>query len=379
MSTDYGYGREEVAFVTEETTFGTIVQPTAADAMKVLKADFGFTQERKDRNEKGSTRSIISRITGRKSADWSIEKYLLPSGAAGTAPDDALLWEALFGTETIVADTSVAYSLLAEPAKSLCLFRDIGPHREALVGAVPTKLSLKWSGGDEPKVTFSGMAKDHKFCGSDALAAAATATSTITVDDARQFAVGMLIKVGDDDNTGSGFEITAIDYDTDQLTLDASVADEAIDAAVIPLPITPTTAGDVIPVIVGTFKIGGVTVYITEANFDIDQKVAFRNDEFGADSARGYRHPEFREVLCGFTLWFEKGAVKWLNDAKRFTEQEIEVVLGDTAGKKLQVDANQVEFDIPKVEVPDNDECTIAISGKCLGSSGEDEITMTFK
>ena len=53
-------------------------------------------------------------------------------------------------------------------------------------------------------------------------------------------------------------------------------------------------------------------------------------------------------------------------------------MLGDTAGKKLQIDANQVEFDIPKIEVPDSDECTITLTGKCLGSSGEDEITATF-
>lgn len=378
MSEDYAYGREEIAFVTEESSYGTLVQPTATDAMKILSTDMNFKQERKDRPEKGSTRSITSRITGRKTADWSLEKFLLPSGAAGTKPDDALLWEALFGTETVNASTNVIYSLAAEPAKSLDIFREDGHFREAVCGAVPSKWSLKWGGGDEPKVTFSGEAKDHYMVGSDTLAEDASATTTIVVNNALQFCIGMLIKVGTENNTGAGYNITAINYTTDTLTLSASVTSQTTGAAVIPLPITPTTAGDVIPVTVGHVKIGSDMIYVTAAGFDIDQKVKLRNDEFATDSASGHRHPEFREVTLSLTLYFEKAAVKRYNDIKRFTSQDIETLLGDTAGKKVQVDANQVEFDFTKVDIPDSDEATITLPGKCLGSSGEDEISVTF-
>ncbi|OPL13711.1 MAG: hypothetical protein AVO39_10255 [delta proteobacterium MLS_D] len=373
MSTEYAYGREEIVYVTEETTFGTLVHPTAGDAMKVLSSGMTFSQERKDRNEKGSTRSIISKVTGRKSAEFDLEMYVLPSGTEDSAPDCALLLEHLFGTETIVPDTSVAYSLLAEPTKSLSLFRDIGPHREALSGCVPSKFGLKFGGGDEPKFTFSGEAKDHYLCGSDTLASAASSAS-IVVSDARQFAVGMVVKVAD---LTTEFTITAIDYDTDTLTVDESCTADS-GSAIVPFPITPTTAGSIIPVIVGSFKIGEVTVYITSGGFDVDQKVSMRNDEFGSISARGYRHPEFREVTCNFDLYFEKGAAKWLNDAKRFTTQDIQVVLGNTAGSILTIDANQVEFDIPNVTVPETDECTISVTGKCLGDDGEDELTLKF-
>ena len=379
MSGDYGYGREEVVYVAEESAaaYGTLVAPAAANAMKVLKSDLNVKQERKDRTEKGTTRSIISRITGRKTADWSIEKYLLPSGTAGVAPDDMLLWEALFGTEDIVTDTSVAYSLAAEPSISLDIYRDIGHFREAVSGAVPSKFSLKWGGNDEPKVSFSGEAKDHYLCGSDVLTSAVTGAAIIYVTDASQFCVGMIVKVGTEDNTAAGFTISEIDFDDEKITLDASVTSQLEGAAVIPLPITPTTSGSVIPVVVGSFTIG-TSVYVTEASVDIDQKVKLRNDEFGTSSARGHRHPEFREVTFGFTLYFEKGAAKWVNDAKRFATVDIAGVLGDTAGSMLQIDANQVELEIPKVDVPDNDECTLAITGKCMGSTGEDEVTMTF-
>ena len=380
MSEDYAYGREEIVYVTEESSsaYGTLVQPSAGDAMKVLKSDMNFKQERKDRPEKGSSRSIISRFTGRKTADWSVEKYILPSGVKGTKPDDALLWESMFGSEEVHSAQSVDYLLLAEPSMSLSIFREAGHFREAVSGAVPSKWSLKFGGGDEPKVTFSGEAKDHYLISSDVLTADATGTTVIEVTDARQYCTGMIIKVGTEDNSSAGFLINSIDYTLNKLTLNAQVTSQATGAAVIPLPITPTTTGDVIPVIIGSFKLNNGTVYITECGFDIDNKVKLRNDEFATSSARGYRHTEFREVTSNFTLYFEKGAAKWANDAKRFTAQDIEVNLGDTDGCKLEIDANQVEFEIPNIEVPDNDECTLPITGKCLGSAGEDEIKVVF-
>jgi len=378
MSTEYAYGREQIVYVKSENPYGTLVHPAGGDAIKVLSCNMSVAQERKDRLEKGSTRSVISRYPGRITSEFSIEKYALPSGSKGTKPDDALLWEAVFGSEEIHMDTSVDYILLVEPSISLSIFSDVGPHREALCGAVPSKWSFKFGGGDEPKVTFSGEAKDHYLCGSDVLTEDATTTTAITVTDARQYAIDMLIKVGTEDNSGAGFKITDINFGTNVLTLNAQVASQSTGAAVIPLPITPTTSGDVISVISGNVKIGTSEILITSCGFDLDQKVKFRNDEACTASASGFRYPEFREVTCSLDLYFKKNAAKWLNDAKRFTAQDIEVNLGDVEGYKMEIDANQVEFEIPSIDVPDNDECAISLSGKCLGSAGEDELVVKF-
>jgi hypothetical protein len=378
MSQEYAYGRTEQVFVKKETYYGVLVYPAGTDAISVLKCDMGMKQERKDIREKGASRSLITRVTGRKTADWSIEKYLRPSGVAGTKPDDTDLWEALFGSVTTPNNT-VLYALLAEPAVvGLSIFRNVGPHQEAICGAIPSKWGLKFGGGDEPKVTFSGQAKDHYLSGSDALAAEVTSSVYIYVADARRFAVGMKVKVGTETNT-TGFLIDAIDYATNKITLHTAVTHQVAAAAVIPSPLTATTAGIVIPVIVGTVKFGNTTILITGCSFDVDQKVKLRNDEFGSSSASGYRHPDFRDVSCSLDLNFTSGAAAWLNDAKRFTPQDIEVILGDTAGSKVQIDASQVEFDIPKPSVPDTDETKITLSGKCLATSaGENELTVTF-
>ncbi len=372
------YGREAFVFVKKETVPGTYVHPAAGDAIQTISCDLGFKHERKDIPLKSSSRSLVTRVTGRRSATWSIEKYLMPSGTAGTAPDDADLFEALFGT-VVDGASDVVYSLAKEPGIGLSILCQDGHHQEAVCGAVPGKMSIKFGGGEEPKVSFSGEAYDHYLSGSDILASAASATDKIIVTDARQFCVGMKVRVGTEDNT-TGFVIDAIDYVTNELDLSANVTNQAKDAAVIPFALTPTYTGDVMVVTAGTVTIGGTTIYVTGATFDVDQKPKLRNDEFGLALPRGLRYPDRREVRVSMDLYFESGAVKWYNDAKRFTAQDICLLIGDTAGKKVQIDANQVEFDIPSVKRPESDEATITISGICKGTAtGEDECTVTFK
>lgn len=65
MSTEYAFGREQIALITSESVFGTLVQPAAADAINVLSCGFTPGQARKDRLQNGSTRSITKRTTGR--------------------------------------------------------------------------------------------------------------------------------------------------------------------------------------------------------------------------------------------------------------------------------------------------------------------------
>jgi len=108
MSIVYGYGREEIVFACQEGAFGTHVLPLGAKAIKVISTDFKMVQERVDRKEKGSTRSIIDRVSRKKSAEWNINKYILPSGIAGTPPDDHDLFYAAMGAYNNTGATSDA-------------------------------------------------------------------------------------------------------------------------------------------------------------------------------------------------------------------------------------------------------------------------------
>ena len=79
------------------------------------------------------------------------------------------------------------------------------------------------------------------------LTSAVTNSDKVIVTDARQFCVGMKIKVGTEDNTAAGYTIDAINYSTNELDLSANVVSQALGAAVIPMPLTAVTAGSVVP------------------------------------------------------------------------------------------------------------------------------------
>jgi len=377
MSTDYGYGREEIVFAVAEGAFGVHTLPLATSAMKVISTDFKMTQERKDRKEKGSTRSIVDRFSGKKSAEWNITKYILPSGTAGTAPDDDALFEAAMGTGSNDPGVSEIYSLAAEPAITLDLVREVGPFREAVQGAVPDNMEISFGGGEEPKVTFSGPGKDLLTCGRDSLSAGVDASTTIKIFKPYQFEVGMYVKIGTDDNGGAGFLITAIDVGLLELTV-ADVA-TAPNGFVIPMPVTATTAGDVIPVIVGSVDLGtGGSHPVTSGRVTLNNNLAMRNDEFGSDAPTGARYPAFREVTFSLDIYLLAGDIDIINSAKKFVQNDVAIILGGTAGKILTIDMNQCEFEIPAITIPEEGETTISISGKALGSAGEDELTVTF-
>src|SRR3990167_3839709 len=100
IALDYALARQRRFFVSAETTIGTFVKPAATDAVKVLKANIGFQPTRKDRADSRQSRSTLARITGKTTVPFSIEKYLIPSGTAGTPPDDHLLLYAAIGAYT---------------------------------------------------------------------------------------------------------------------------------------------------------------------------------------------------------------------------------------------------------------------------------------
>lgn len=100
----YALGFREKVFACVESTYGTPVHPAATDAFQIIGGSFDYTQERVNRNDKTSSRSYRERMTHRKSVNWSVNAYLLPSGVTGTAPDITDLLEKGMGAKTTVAD-----------------------------------------------------------------------------------------------------------------------------------------------------------------------------------------------------------------------------------------------------------------------------------
>ena len=93
-----------------EATEGVAVVPAAADC--ILCEDLGFNPDVQvhERNPMRSTLSRPLAIVGRRAGEITGKTEVKGSGTKGTAPDISPLMKALGCKETIVADTSVAYT-----------------------------------------------------------------------------------------------------------------------------------------------------------------------------------------------------------------------------------------------------------------------------
>jgi hypothetical protein len=384
VATGHALGRNQKFFAKAETTFGTFIKPSATEAMKVLKSEFKFDQKRSDRMDARSSRSVLERITGRKEVSWSVEMYALPSGAAGTAPDSNALWKALLGVETVNASTSVVYTGSATQTAmgSVTLLRHLNDVvQESIIGATVESATIKLSGGSEPRVTFEGFGADHVHTGASTLGAqASSGASSITLTAATigNIGVGSIIQVGSDTNSSAGYEVTTVNTSTYVCGISPVMGSTVSNGSTV-LPFAPseTTAGSPISGTLGSLTVDATALLITEAEITIKNNHKPVNDEAFTALVTDYI-PGFREVTGKVTVRGRRDFFIHLGNRKLFTTKDLQLICGTTAGSKLKIDLDFAEFEFSPVDIPESEEAMFEIPFKALGSSGEDEITVTW-
>lgn len=157
-------GWDSVVLAASEATFGTVPNPAAAQAMRVVDlvtgpTELGDIRPQRDRNVGREMQAAF--VEGRvKGIPWSIEKSIMTRATAVTVPDESVLWKAAGLLET-VGGSSVAYTLRGSPdldgsLVSASLYRLFGKgtstvFADQLRGCVIKTLSL--AGGDR-ELTF---------------------------------------------------------------------------------------------------------------------------------------------------------------------------------------------------------------------------------
>lgn len=111
---------------------------------------------------KTGTASMLSGIAGKNSATFDCEIDLMPSGAAGTAPNCAPILANIFGAAgTVVSSTSVTYNLTDGSALPLILAlwneSGSGNTSQFLYGGVTQSWSANIGGAGSVRLSFQGM------------------------------------------------------------------------------------------------------------------------------------------------------------------------------------------------------------------------------
>ena len=386
-TTDHALGRNLRFFCKKEAAaggaYGTASQEAlaGADAAKVLSSSMEFTVTRNDRMDARGTRSIQERITGKQEVSWSCESYLLPAGGT-TAPDiDPLIEGAMggaFGTPT--AKTYKLTDTNALPTVHMSrTANDV--FREDLFGCWVEEMSISASGGEEPKISFSGGAFNYVLTGTGTTEGTGSSATSLVTESGNgvNFMVGSVISF----NSLADKIVTA--KSTDTLTIASSSWSDA--QAITPTTYTETTAGNPLNGIGGSLTLNSVTLPVTAFDVTITNGVKPLSDaafEKGtSDFIAGYRSVKGNISVRARKDFIKSLAQRYVQTTATagpsFSSVPIRVDLGSVSGKQVVVFVDTAELDFAAIDVPEAEEAILNIPFTALATSGGgDEIRIAW-
>lgn len=386
MSNNVGIARRQECFLMRETSRGTLVPPTAsgliiAAGIASLNQQPSFTNSSNVRN----SRDITERFRDQSPpAGWSIPLYLTPSGAKGTAPAEDVLIESLLGNKTVNASTSVVYTqALEKPSFSMWLKQDHIVFNCSGCTAGTAKFALATKDG--AKLNISGQGMKMGWAGTDATASLISSSATsIPVDDARKYTVGALIEFEEADgtvynNTNAGYEITAIDVETDTLTI-ADGAEAEIESGAIVRGWLPdgVEVGSPLASRLGYAQLDGSDFNVQAMSCDITDAPRYLDDEITADGYITDYAETTRNISGSIAIYFREDDSGYFYDGLESVQKALKMVFGDTEGSIVEISMPYASVSVPKTEVKDP-VVALSMTYLALGSSGEDSLSITYK
>ena len=384
-ATDHALGRSTNFYVDEEAAFkdgfGTAAQVefAAGERVEFVSSSMEFSIERIDRMDQKQTRSITQdRVTGKQSIAWSLEANLSSARSDGTAPNLNMLFKAAMGG----AFGSNTYALTSTNAlQSLRLMREAnGVFSEVIYGAWVEEMTISASGGDIPRVSFSGGGCHYALTGTSTVAGTGTNACTVTTGEGHNFMFGSLVTVsGQSDTT-----VTAIA--TDVLTITGSSFTGAI------IPKVPT-AGAITSVVnnglQGSFSLDGVTSYpITSFDLTLANGIKPIEDEALAEGASDFI-AGYRTVSGSVSVRAKKSDLLALTRRltyssgtnRDFDDVPIILTLGPNGtATDIVITMATAELEFGSIDVPEAEEAILNIPFRALSSAYDqsDELTLQF-
>jgi hypothetical protein len=381
--------RETSVFVKAETTFGVGVKPGASDqVLAIAEIDPAQNLPRIADAQRRNTYSMLSDFPGRfEPGELTLPIYMKPSGSAGTAPEGDILYEALFGRKVVTGGVSVEYKplLVGGTRKSVTIWVKKGHFVYMCWGTLLQRgrFPLRAGNGDDAlsQVEFSAQFAELRWTGTDELGVAIAGpgpTTTFTAKDAKKFTVGSYIKIGNDDNGGAGFEVTAVNYGTNVVTINPGVSGAvAVDTLIAPWLPAGTEAGEPVHGRLGIATRGGVNLPLLSGEIIYSFPAKLMNEEKNnKDFADRFINGQ-REVSVSAEIYFDANAARFFYDYRNNVKANMAFPWGTTAGKTITLTALNVPLDAPRIS--GGEEKVQRLEGKAFASAAlDDELVLKF-
>jgi hypothetical protein len=392
---DYAYSRLERFWATDEPTFNVGVPPIPNDAVTILPgASVPFIAPEyvpsEERNPTPGIRTTFQRK--KKPSAFTFPMYFRLPATAGTKPSWSLFAKKGFGTETVVASTSVRY----DPAtnieeSSFSVHHWLGNEMRHVRGCLINEITIALSGTTEGRLTFAGFGANESFAGVSTVKTAIDGISTaLFVDDARRFLAGGTAQ-GDTvriqaENEKMTLE-QVIDYMTGELrvargTDGTTAAPHAVGVVVGPAEPGPDTKPSelISSCMLGTVVMGALDLRVIDFEVTLANALEARMDEYGQASATGYRRNGPRRISGRFRAYGRQSIKALDSNLERNLEEQLVVVADGsktaTPGKAtLTMPRCKIDSVAPAGEGP---EFVKTYAFSALETAGNDELNVVL-
>lgn len=381
MTNTVALAMQQAVFAVKETTKGTAVFPSAAAELIAAAGTFEINQQPSfsDSDEINETLDVLERFQDQMGAgSWSCPMYIRPSGAAGTQPMGKVLFESLMGTETVSPATSVTYAQ-ATTKPSFTLWGKKGHTVFMASGACAETCRLSFTNQGGAKADFSGGFMQMGWAGIGEVNGAVSGSTSVELaaGHTKFFTAGMYVQFDSDTNTNAGYKISSINHTTHTLTMADSItcSDEAVIKGFLPTGLT--AVGAPLENKMATIEFDSVAKNLKSLSVDINSPVAWQTDEITTSGYVTEYIEDKRNISLSVDVLFREQDLSYFYDATQNTKVDVDIVISNGAGKTCTINLPYTELEVPSVSTS-NPTVSLSISGKALGSSGEDSCSIVF-
>lgn len=394
---------EQRFFVKQETTRGELKAPTGADFFFHTGGSIEHTQPVESSPHK-SGRHHNNIIKKKKEASFTISTYFnidTAQPAAAVAEIDPalrLLWKSMMGAEDVSSGLKFSPAV---PALTFSLFEVADKWARQARGCFIQGANMTFPGDGEATIEWSGACKDALYVGMAKSIEDNNGGQTVTlsVGEGAQFskAIGGLVMIIKSDgitrstDTPDGTPRKIVSVVGDVVTLDGAALADADGSGladevylVYYEPITPVAIDNPQTGLVGSFAVTGYGTFCARSisvNLTNDHELV--NYCYGSDSLKApfYVAGNRMTAVVSFEANWDETMMKLFNSVQNFDGQELTIVLGDAAGRRLQIDIPKVIFAVPSVAIPETGSVPVTFEGNAYQTAFDagDEISVHYK
>ena len=394
---------EQRFFAKQETTRGELKAPTGADFFFHTGGSIEHTQPVESSPHK-SGRHHNNIIKKKKEASFSISTYFnidTAQPAAAVAEIDPalrLLWKSMMGAEDVSSGLKFTPAV---PALTFSLFEIADKWAKQARGCFIQGANMTFPGDGEATIEWSGACKDALYVGMGKSTADNNGGQTVTleVDEGALFekAIGGLVMIIKSDglsrstDTPDGTPRKIVSVVGDVVTLDGAVLADADGSGladevylVYYEPATPVAIDNPQTGLVGSFAITGLGTFCARSisvNLTNDHELV--NYCYGSDSLKApfYVAGNRMTAVVSFEVNWDESMLKLFNSVQSFEGQELKIVLGDAAARRLEIDIPKAIMAIPSVAIPETGSVPVTFEGNAYQTSFDagDEISVHYK